>query len=138
MGKILAIDFGLKRCGLAITDATNTFAFGLSTIDSKGLADYIVSLKSKESLERIVIGYPRRLDLSDSHVTENVRQLKTYLEQQHPDLEIDLYDERFTSSMAQQGMHLAGASRKQKEQKELVDMLSATILLQSYLSSKQH
>lgn len=138
MGKILAIDFGLKRCGLAITDDTNTFAFGLATIDSKTLADYINSIKNSENIDCIVLGYPRRLDLSDSHVTENVRQLKVFLEKQHTDLLIELYDERYTSSLAQQSMHMAGATRKQKGQKELVDKLSATILLQSYLSSKQH
>ncbi len=136
MGKILSIDFGLKRCGLAISDDNHSFAFGLDTVSSEQLLDELKGIIQKDALETIVIGMPSRLDTSDSHITENVRMLKSVLEETFSEIEIVLYDERFTSKMASQAMHAAGASKKQKKQKELVDKVSATILLQSYLSYK--
>ena len=134
MGKIIAIDFGLKRTGLAITDDLNMFAFGLDTVDSKLLMSKLKELTNKESIETIVVGLPKRLNNEDSHITENVHALKSALETEFKQITIELYDERFTSKMASQSMHMAGASKKQKKEKGLVDKVSATILLQSYLS----
>ncbi len=133
MGKVVSLDFGLKRTGVAISDDSRIFAFGLDTIESKNLMPFLVNLKSKEQFSTIVLGMPKRLNNQDSHVSENVRLLKSALEKQFPDCEVVLLDERFTSKMASASMHSAGASKKQKKQKELVDKVSATIILQSYL-----
>lgn len=134
MGKIIAIDFGLKRTGLAITDDLNMFAFGLDTVDSKELMKKLQDLVIKESVAAIVLGLPKRLNNESSHITENVYALEEALIKEFQQVKIVLYDERFTSKMASQSMHMAGASRKQKKEKGLVDKVSATILLQSYLS----
>lgn len=133
MGKVVAIDFGLKRTGLAISDESRIFAFGLDTVDSKNLMNFLEDLKNKEQFTTIVLGMPKRLNNDDSHVSENVRLLKEALEKQFPGIEVVLLDERFTSKMASASMHSAGATKKQKKQKGLVDKVSATIILQSYL-----
>lgn len=136
MGKIIAIDFGLKRTGLAITDDLNMFAFGLDTVDSKNLMDELKVLVEKEKVETIVLGLPKRLNNEDAHVTQNIYLLKEALEKQFIMMKVVLIDERFTSKMASQSMHTAGATKKQKKQKGLVDKVSATIILQSYLSQQ--
>ncbi len=134
MGKTLAIDFGLKRTGIAITDEANMFAFGLDTVESNQLMDFLKMIVPKEAVSTVVIGLPRRLDTSDAHITQNVYLLKEAIEKEVTSVNVVLIDERFTSKMASQSMHTAGATKKQKKQKELVDKVSATILLQSYLS----
>lgn len=134
MGKIIAVDFGLKRTGLAITDETNIFAFGLDTVDSRDLMKSLKDLTLKEKVETIVIGLPKRLNNEDTHITQNVYLLKEALEKEFILIKIELLDERFTSKMASQSMHTAGATKKQKKEKGLVDKVSATIILQSYLS----
>lgn len=136
MGKVLAIDFGLKRTGLAISDEGQVFAFGLKTVESKTLDHEIAVLVLKEKLSDIVIGLPKRMNDEDTHITQNVRMLKEVLEKKYPSVRIHLEDERFTSSMAANVIHVAGASRKQKKDKGLVDKVSATIILQSFLDSK--
>ena len=133
MGKAVSIDFGLKRTGLAISDESRIFAFGLDTVDSNNLMNFLIDLKQKEQFTTIVLGMPKRLNNEDSHVSENVRLLKEALEKQFMGVEVVLLDERFTSKMASASMHSAGASKKQKKQKGLVDKVSATIILQSYL-----
>lgn len=133
MGKILSIDFGLKRTGLAISDDARIFAFGLKTVDSVLLEQELKGLVQKENIDTIVLGLPKRSDNSDSHITENVRMLSDRLKELFPACTIALYDERYTSKMASQTIHIAGGSKKQKKDKELVDKVSATIILQSYL-----
>ncbi len=133
MGKILGVDFGLKRTGLAITDDANIFAFGLETVNSKDLMKRLEVLVSQENVTTVVIGLPKRLNDEDTHITQNVLLLKDAIEQKIPQLKVELIDERFTSKMASQAMHAAGATRKQKKQKGLVDKVSATLILQSYL-----
>jgi putative holliday junction resolvase len=134
MGKIIAIDFGLKRTGLAITDELNMFAFGLDTVESKDLMSRLKELVAIEKVSTIVLGLPKRLNNQDAHITQNVHLLKEALEKEFILLKIILVDERFTSKMASQSMHTAGATKKQKKEKGLVDKVSATIILQSYLS----
>lgn len=134
MGKIIAIDFGLKRTGLAITDELNMFAFGLDTVDSKDLMTSLKVLITKENVDTIVLGLPKRLNNDDAHITQNVYLLKEALEKEFILVKVVLIDERFTSKMASQSMHTAGATKKQKKQKGLIDKVSATIILQSYLS----
>ncbi len=136
MGKIIAIDFGLKRTGLAITDDLNMFAFGLDTVDSEKLMDTLKLLVFKEKVDTIVLGLPKRLNNEDAHVTQNIYLLQEAIEKQFAMIKVVLIDERFTSKMASQSMHAAGATKRQKKQKGLVDKVSATIILQSYLSQQ--
>jgi len=133
MGKYLAIDFGLKRTGVAITDENNIIASGLDTIDSVKLMDFLIQIVPKENVSHIVLGEPKRLNGEDSHITQNVYLLKEALEKQFPALEIVLMDERFTSKMAFQAMIDGGLKKKQRQEKGLIDKISATIILQSYL-----
>jgi putative holliday junction resolvase len=133
MGKVVSIDFGLKRTGIALSDVSRMFAFGLDTVESKDLMDYLVALKQKENFSTIVLGMPKRLNNEDSHISENVRMLKTALEHQFHGMEVVLIDERFTSKMASASMFSAGATKKQLKEKALIDKVSATIILQSYL-----
>jgi putative Holliday junction resolvase len=135
MGRILALDFGLKRTGIAITDELNIIASGLKTIDSKSLMDELKLLISKNNISTIVLGEPKRLDGSDSHITENVRLLFDHLKKSFPLVQIVKYDERFTSKMASQSIAMMGLSKSKKQDKSLIDEVSATILLQSYMQS---
>lgn len=136
MKKILALDFGLKRTGVAITDERNLFAFGLTTISSNELMEFLKRTLKEENIGTIVLGYPTKLDQSDSHTTENVRLLKTALHAEFPDLDVEMVDERFTSKIALHSLHMTGASNKTKKNKAVIDEISATIILQSYLGQK--
>lgn len=133
MSKIVAIDFGLKRTGLAMTDENAIIASPLCTVDSQKLMDFLIDLFVNEKFSTIVLGYPTRMDGSDSHITENVRLLKGVLEKQFPACIIVLQDERFSSSRAMETIHLVG-KKKQMKEKSLVDKLAATLILQDYLS----
>ena len=117
LGKILALDFGLKRTGLAISDDAKIFAFGLKTIESKDLENILKELVPKEKIDTIVLGEPKRLSTEDSHITENVRMLKTHLEKIFPLQKIILHDERFTSKMASNVISQSGMSKKKRENK---------------------
>lgn len=136
MSKILAIDFGLKRTGLALSDELQMFAFGLKTIDSKTLMDELKILVEKEKVTEIVIGEPKRLDASDSHITQNVRLLKEAVQKNFPAVLVNLLDERFTSKMASAAIAQSGLKKKDREQKGLIDTVSATIILQDYLQTR--
>lgn len=135
MSKILAIDFGLKRTGLAITDDARIFAFGLETVDSKDLMMYLKKVVVQEKIDTIVLGEPKRLNNEDTHISENVRLLKDALLVNFPSLAIVLIDERFTSKMASQAISMMGKSKNTHQNKGLVDKVSATLILQSYLQS---
>lgn len=136
MGKVLSIDFGLKRTGLALSDENRIFAFGLKTVDSKTLMPELKALIPAEKIDTIVLGEPKRLDTSDSHITENVRLLHQTLVQQFPLVEVVLLDERFTSKMASAVVAQSGLKKKDRQQKGLIDEISATILLQDYLQTR--
>jgi putative Holliday junction resolvase len=137
MGKIIAIDFGLKRTGLAITDENKIIASGLKTVDSKDLMSFLIDLFKKDKVETIVLGLPKRLNNEPTHITENVILLKEALVKQFPTVNVSLLDERFTSKMAFQTMIDSGLSKKQRQNKGLIDEISATILLQSYMDSNK-
>lgn len=132
MSKIVAIDFGLKRSGIAISDENRIVASPHDVVDSKKLMDYLNQLLEKEKASIIVLGYPTRLDGSDSHITENVRLLKIELEKRFKNVKIDFQDERFTSAQAHQTIHLAG-KKSQHKNKGLIDKISASLILQDYL-----
>ena len=134
MGKAIAIDFGLKRTGIAITDDLQLFAFPHETVDSQGLMAYLELVVPKESVDTIVLGEPKRMDNSDTHITENVRLLHEALLAKFPELAVVLIDERFTSKMAVQAMIVGGMKKKKRQEKGRVDQISATLILQAYLN----
>ena len=134
-GKIVALDFGLKRTGIAITDDLCLIASPIDTVSSNILMTFLSKLILREQVHTIVIGEPKRLDGSNTHITQNVYLLKEALERQFPELKICMHDERFTSKMATQAILSGGLKKEQRKDKALVDKVSAAILLQSYMQS---
>ncbi len=137
MGKALALDFGLKRTGLALTDDAQIFAFGHSTVESKDLIVTLKSLIPKEKISTIVLGKPKRLDNSLFEINQNIDQFIKVLKKEFPSCEIVQIDERFTSKMASQIISQSGKNKKERQNKSLVDKISAIIILQSYLEQNQ-
>lgn len=133
MKRILALDFGLKRTGVAISDENNIIASGLTTVQSKELMDFLAEIVPEKNIGTIVLGEPKQLNTQDTHSSANVRHLREALEKRFMDLEIVMLDERFTSKMAMQSLVDGGVSKKKRRQKELVDEVSATIILQSFM-----
>lgn len=138
MGKYLAIDFGLKRTGLAITDELKIIASPLETIDSSKLMDRLTDLVRSEKVELIVLGDPKRLDGSPTHITQNVHLLREALSKTFPAVQIVLMDERFTSVMAKQVVVSSGKSKQNRADKGLIDQVSAALILQSYLTQQSN
>jgi putative Holliday junction resolvase len=134
MGRKIALDFGLKRTGIAISDESNIIASGLTTVDSKNLMTFLEQLIPEKKIDTIVLGLPKKLNNEDGHITENVRLLKSALEKKFPLCQVILLDERFTSKMAFQIMIDSGLKKKDRQNKGLVDEISATILLQDYMN----
>ena len=126
---------GRKRCGVAVTDPLQIIANGLTTVESGKLAGWVVDYVGKEPVETIVVGEPRDMHNNPSDATKYIEPLVNRLRKLLPGMNIVRYDERFTSVMAHQTMIDAGLRKKQRQDKALVDTISATILLQSYLSS---
>jgi putative Holliday junction resolvase len=133
MGKALALDFGLKRTGLALTDNARIFAFGHSTIESQDLVATLKILIPKEKVTTLVLGKPTRLDNSLFEINQNIEWLIEELKKQFPTCEIVQIDERFTSKIASQVISQSGKSKKERQDKSLIDKVSATLILQSYL-----
>jgi putative holliday junction resolvase len=134
VGKILAIDFGLKRSGLAITDDQKIIASPYMGVDSVQLMSVLQQIFQKESIEKLVLGYPLRLDGSDAHITENVRMLREVLLKEFK-VEVILFDERYSSTTASELLHFGGAKKSQKKDKKLVDKVAASVILSNYLLS---
>jgi putative holliday junction resolvase len=135
MSRIIAIDLGTKRTGLAVTDSLKMIANPLETVETSKLLDYLLMYFQKESVDTIVLGYPKSLDGSDNEMTPRVMSMKDRLSKKFPDQKIVLVDERFTSKMAMQSMIEMGSKKKDRKEKAgNLDKLSATIILQSYLS----
>lgn len=134
MPRILAIDLGTKRTGLAVTDPLKILANPLETIETSQLMAYLKSYCAKEEVETMVVGLPIRLNGQDNEMTPKVMKLKEELEKAFPDLKIALVDERFTSKMAMQSMIAMGSKKKDRKEKAgNLDKVSAAIILQSYL-----
>ncbi|HQV78795.1 MAG TPA: Holliday junction resolvase RuvX [Chitinophagales bacterium] len=133
--KILAIDYGTKRTGFAISDVNKIFAFGLSTQETKNNITYIQSLLAKEKIDTIVIGLPKKLNNEFAEIVPKIQGFKQTLNQTFPTIKIIDVDERFTSKMAFQSMLDSGMKKKQRQNKALIDEISATIILQNYLES---
>jgi putative Holliday junction resolvase len=136
MGRILAIDVGLKRTGLAVTDALQIIANGLDTVPTHTLLDYLTTYFGQEVVDKVVIGMPKNLDNSDTDSTHGVRVLIKHFKKKFPDMPIIEHDERFTSQLAMQAMIAGGMSKKDRRVKGTVDRVSATIILQSYMESQ--
>lgn len=136
MGRILAIDHGKKRVGLAITDPLQIIASGLDTVANSELMNYLTNYMKAEEVETIVLGEPKNLDASDTDSTVMVKHLKARLKKAFPLIKIESMDERFTSKMAFQTMLESGIGREKRQDKALVDKISATIILQSYMESR--
>ena len=133
--RILGIDFGLKRTGIAITDENNIIASGLTTVDSRELMEFLIKTVDEKNIGPIAFAEPQRLNMEDSHSSENVRLFRQALEKQFPEVKIVMVDERFTSKIAMQSLISSGISKKKRQNKALIDEVSATIILQSYMSS---
>jgi len=133
MSRILAIDYGLKRTGLAVTDPLKIIATGLTTVESKQLIAFLKNYFSKEEVELMIIGEPKNLDDSDTHATQLVRNITKELQKNFPTIPVKTVDERFTSKMASRAMIEMGLKKKQRQNKALVDEIAATIMLQEYL-----
>ena len=138
MSKIIAIDYGSKRVGVAITDSLRMIAFGLSTILTEEVFVFLDKLIKKESISEIVVGLPKNLDNSQNEITDAVSAFINKLNQKYPDIVINSIDERFTSKMASQVIAKSGMSKKKRQNKGLIDQVSAVIMLQDYLKNKEY
>lgn len=137
MARLLAIDYGRKRCGLAVTDILQITPGGLATIRTHELLAYLQTYTSQESVERFIVGYPRQMNGEESQSMEYIRPFVKQLEQLFPSIPITLVDERFTSTLAQRTIREAGIGKqKRQENKGLVDEVSAVIILQTYMESQ--
>ena len=137
MPRILSIDYGKRRTGLAVTDPLQIIAGGLATVSTSTLYDYLVAYMAKESVERIVIGKPIQPNGQPSENLARVEQFVNRWRKAQPSVPIEYVDERFTSVLAHRTMLEGGLKKKARQDKALVDEISATIILQSYLESKR-
>ncbi|NDV78179.1 Holliday junction resolvase RuvX [Dysgonomonas sp. 511] len=135
MGRLLAIDYGTKRTGLAVSDILKIIANGLTTVPTHTLFDYLKAYLEKEDVECIIVGLPKQMNNQDSESMRHIRPFVKKLKILYPDIPVKMYDERFTSSLAQKAIIDAGLKKKDRQNKSLVDEVSATIILQSYMES---
>jgi putative Holliday junction resolvase len=134
MGRILALDYGKKRTGIAVTDPLKIIAQGLTTIDTQQLFDFLKDYISKENTERIIIGLPFNLDGTPTHSTAAVQHCIRRLKNTFPDIPVTPVDESHTSRMASQAMVEMGMKKKDRQKKGVIDEIAATIILQEYLN----
>lgn len=136
MARILAIDFGTKRSGIAVTDELQIIASGLTTVNTKDLLDFLKNYLEKESVELFLVGEPKQMDNSASESEIHILPFIDKLRKMFPEIPIKRVDERFTSKMAFQTMIDSGLKKNKRKDKALIDEISATLILQSYLYSK--
>jgi len=136
VGRILAIDYGRKKSGLAVTDPLKIVANGLDTVPSHTLIEFLEKYFVSEEVETVVLGYPRQTNGQDSESMKYIKPFFNRLKNKFPDLNVEWVDERFTSKIAFQAMIDGGLKKKARQDKALVDKISATIILQSYLEQK--
>jgi len=135
MGRILAIDYGQKRVGIAVTDQLKMIATGLTTVHVKDIFDFLKNYLQKEPVETIVVGEPKDMMNRPSDSSRFIEPFVKKLRKTFPDIKIDRFDERFTSNMAHDAMLTGGLKKKRRQDKALVDTISATLILQSYMNS---
>lgn len=137
MARILAIDFGTKRTGIAVTDELQLIASGLTTVETKNLLTFLKDYVTKEKVELFLVGEPKRMDDTPSDVEVHIAAFIKKLNVAIPEIPVKRVDERFTSKMAFQTMIDSGLKKKQRRNKALIDEISATIILQEYLYNKE-
>jgi putative Holliday junction resolvase len=137
MARILALDYGRKRTGIAVSDTMQMIANGLTTVSGSELEGFILNYIKTEPVERIVIGMPKQMNNEPSENMKYITAFVRTLKKQLPQMPVEFVDERFTSLLAQQTMRDAGLKKKARQNKALIDEISATIILQTYLESKR-
>ena len=138
MGRILAIDYGTKRTGIAVTDPLRIVPGGLRTVATHELNAFLADYFSKESVDIVVVGYPTNMNGEESASMTQIRPFVNKLVKQYPDKKVVMFDERFTSVIAQRAILDSGIGRMARRNKALVDEVSATIILESFMDSKQY
>ena len=136
MGKVLGIDYGTRRTGIAITDTMQIIASGLTTIATHNLYNFIADIVLKENIECFVVGDPKHLDGTSTDITAHADRFVKQLQRLYPAMLVHQIDERFTSKIAKQSILQSGINKKGRQKKGLVDKVSATIILQDYLDYK--
>ena len=138
MGRILAIDYGTRRTGIAVTDPLRIIPGGLTTVATHELMSFLADYFSREQVDLVVVGYPTNMNGEESASMKQIRPFVAKLTKQYPDKEIVMFDERFTSVLAQKAILDAGIKKMARRNKALVDEVSATIILESYMNSIQY
>ena len=138
MPRIIAIDYGTKRIGLAVTDPEQRIATGLNTVHAKDVIRFLKEYLSKEKVECFVVGEPKQMNAEDSQVKIHIDKFINKLKKDFPGIPVERYDERFTSLMASKTLLMGGLKKKDRQNKELVDMTSAIIILQSFMERKKN
>lgn len=138
MGRLLSIDYGKKRTGIAVSDPLQIIANGLTTVNTHELLRFLQEYISKEEVETIIVGYPKQMNNEDSENMQRIRPFVAQLRKAFPTTSIELVDERFTSVLAQRTMIEGGLKKKDRQNKALVDEISATIILQTYMESRRN
>jgi putative Holliday junction resolvase len=136
MARILSIDYGLKRTGIAVTDEMQIIASGLTTVSSNVLISFLKEYFSKENVEKVVIGEPKQMDGTPSQSAVIIEKFIKIFQKEFPTMQLDRIDERFTSKMAFQTMIDSGLKKQQRKNKALIDEIAATIMLQDYMSKR--
>ena len=137
MPRILSIDFGSKRCGIAVTDESQIIASGLNTVITENLIDFLKDYFKNEEVELVVVGLPKNMKNVESLIEPLILKYIKIINDNFPLLSIERFDERFTSKIAFQAMIDGGLKKKKRKNKETIDMVSATIILQDYLRSRK-
>lgn len=138
MGRIVAIDYGKKRVGIAVSDPGKIIATGLATVLSHEIFDYLQTYASHETIDLFVVGHPKQLNNQDSESMIYIKPFLTGLKRKFPTIPIVMYDERFTSVLAHQALLEGGAKKKTRQNKALIDTMSATIILTSYMEQQRN
>lgn len=137
MGRILAIDYGRKRSGIAVTDSLKIVANGLTTVPTHTLPDFLKRYMAKEPVEKFVVGLPKQMNNQPSESMRYIQPFVARLQKDFPGIPVEFYDERFTSVLAHRAMVDGGMKKMARRDKSIVDEISATIILNDYLQSKQ-
>lgn len=138
MGRILSIDYGKKRIGIAVSDPCKIIATGLQTVLSHEIFNFLQAYLSREKVELFVVGHPKQMDNTDSESMTYIKPFLTALKRKFPDIPIVMYDERFTSVLAHRALLEGGARKKTRQDKALIDTMSATIILTSYMEQQRN
>ncbi len=138
MGRILAIDYGRKRVGLAVTDPCGIIATGLQTVPAHKVLVFLQQYITKEKVDLFVVGHPKQMDNSDSESMQYIKPFLKALKRKFPEIPVEMYDERFTSVLAHKALLEGGAKKKTRQDKALIDTMSATIILTSYMEYRRN